>query len=225
MRIARMALPLVLLTLALAMAGCCGGQPGMRADIPPADLPDNPDPCVQYCREWVPPVYRKVPKMVKVCDGTTRTVETTEMLTEYHEVKVKPCECDIKYGCGDSCEETVVEAQAGGWRWVNKSGCWKYEYCPPRYKWCNRVVKEEGIEYCVERPAKYETVATSRPVKKSRCEYVPATYKTVYVNELYRPGHYVWKAKTDCSGCEGNSCWKQGPRIKRVVARDCACSN
>ena len=81
------------------------------------------------------------------------------------------------------------------------------------------------IEYCVEQAAEYETVATSRPVRRLRKEYVPATYKIKYVDELYRPGHYVWKASYDCNGCEGNSCWKQGPRAKRVVATDCATSN
>ena len=44
----------------LVLTGCATGRPDTITGLP-TDLPANPDPCMEYCREWVPPVYRKVP--------------------------------------------------------------------------------------------------------------------------------------------------------------------
>ena len=119
----------------------------------PNDLPDNPDLCATYCKEWVPPVYRKVPVLKQCAPGRIVDVPYTARRTVVENVQIRPRCVANRAGCGTSCEESLVQVKPGGYRWgQTDSGCWKNEYCCPEYKWCNRVVSEEGIEYCVERP-------------------------------------------------------------------------
>ncbi|MDJ0976167.1 MAG: hypothetical protein QNJ98_17030 [Planctomycetota bacterium] len=191
----------------LFLAGC--SSTAGRADTIsglPTDLPTSPDPCMQYCREYVPPVTRKVPKLVKCAPGQVKEEQYTVMETTYRDVQVKPKTFACRTGCGTTCEEQLVETKPGGYRWVQTAGgCWKYEYCPPEFKWCTRTVKEEGVDYCVETPAEYKTVAESRPVVKTRRRYVPPKYEIRYVDQEYQPGHWRWRASPkpagDSCGC------------------------
>lgn len=179
----------------LLLTGCSNLRTGSGSSVGtlPGDLPPNPDPCMSYCKEWVPPVMRKVPKLVKCRPGTVKETPYTVMETSYDDVLVSPRTCDCRTGCGTTCEEQLVEQKPGGYRWVQTAGgCWKYEYCAPKFKWCKRTIREEGVDYCVETPPEYKTVARSRAVQKTRRQYVPPQYEIRYVEQEYSPGHYRW---------------------------------
>ena len=183
------------------MAGC-GCDP-----LPPADLPLNPDPCLKYCADVEPAIYRDVPRIVQTCGPTTREVTVVERETRYEEVMIKPETCKTCTLPGSTCDQSLVQVQPGGWKWENEGsrcgdgGCWQYKYNAPKYEWCNRTVKEEGIEYCTQQPAEYETRAYTVPVTRTRTEYVPAQYEIVWGKELYRPAQRVWRTTQDC-GCD-----------------------
>lgn len=224
--------PVLLAAAALLLAGCsssagmrgnaCGrcsdgpGPCGVKA--PPNDLPRDPNPKLKYCRVWVDDVYRDVPKLVPVC-GCTKPVDT--VVTETHFVtKATPGRC---YDCTTpscDCDETAVQVCPGGYRWQEIEGCWKYAYCPPKYKWCKKQVHEEGISYCMEEPTTYETVAVRDQKVVRDYQYTPPGYKTVWCKELYKPGHWEWVAHDDCGPSPSCDCCK--PYVYRV-GRDCAC--
>lgn len=198
MRNLRTWMPIVAATAALLiMAGCSSTRDNSIGAIP-TDLPANPNPCASYCKEWVPPVSRKVPKLVKCCPGSIEETPYTVMETTYEDVLVKPRTCECRTGCGTTCEEQLVETRPGGYRWTQTAGgCWKYEYCKPDFKWCKRTVTEDGVDYCVEQSPEYRTVARTREVRKTRRQYVPPKYEIRYVDENYAPGHYRWRASYD----------------------------
>jgi hypothetical protein len=124
------------------------------------------------------------------------------METRYEEICVKPRETCVNLTPGTSCEQAVVQTRPGGWRWREQEpGCWKYCYEPPCYTWCNKVVEEEGIAYCTESPPEYRTVVRHEPVTRYRTEYEPGRYEIVYQKEVYRPGHWEWRATQECSDC------------------------
>ncbi len=203
----------------LFLAGCATSTQRGTARALPQDLPRNPDPCMEYCKEWVPPLSRKVPKLVKCAPGGVKESTYTVMETEYEDVLVKPRQFGCRTGCGTSCEEQLVETKPGGYRWVQTTGgCWKYEYCPPAFKWCTRTVKEEGVDYCVETPPEYKTVARSKPVVKTRRQYVPPKYEIRYVDQQYVPGHYRWKASQAGSG---SSCGCRPAGKKTKILETC----
>lgn len=185
-------------------AGCSSSGAAGCTDcaIPPQDLPPEPVPCATYCKEYVEPVYRKVPTLVEVCPAKTVCEKDTIMETRYREVMVEGPKCKTcEYG-GGKCDQALVQAKPGGWRWKSKDDCcWKYEYDCPEYKWCNKVVEEESVKYCCETAPKYETRAYSVPIEVTRRVKIPAKYEVKYVDKLYRPGHYRWvgKADQDCS--------------------------
>ena len=136
----------------------------MLGALPP-DLPDNPEPCVSYCKESVAPTYRMVPKLVQVEPERIRTVSETVMEMRAREVLVKPTTNKAYEKCGTRCEQEMVQVKPGGFRWVHdqECDCWQYCDAPPEYKWCNKVTEEEGIRYCVEQPAEYKTVVDTVP--------------------------------------------------------------
>lgn len=216
-------------TSALFLGGCTtnwstGPQCGKTL---PQDLPDNPDPCATYCKEWVPPVYRDVPRLRETCPARTVQVPYVARRTRYETVQTKPREVACRSGCGQTCEESLVQVRPGGHRWVQTDdGCWKYEYCCPKYKWCNRIEHENGIEYCVERPPEYETVAYTECEQRTAPVRKPAEYEVVYEKELYKPGHWRWRAHYDpcgpCTKCEKDRC---GCRKTYNVVVDRKCKN
>lgn len=167
----------------------------------PTDMPKDPDPCVKYCRVWVPPVYRNVPKLEIASPGYMQSVDRTVMQTHFVERQVKPARGYHVSAEPALCQQTGVEVTPGGWRWQDTGcGCWKYCYTPPAYNWCTKTVKEEGISYCNEEPAEYETVAYTCPKKTCVSRYVPQQYRTVWVRECVTPGHWQWVAKDDACG-------------------------
>lgn len=102
--------PALLAAAALLVGGCASGGGsrvrGVNAcgtgtmtgpcsiKAPPTDLPQDPNPRLKYCRVWVPPVYRKVPKLVEVC-GCTKPVDTEVTQTRFV-TQATPGRC---YGC------------------------------------------------------------------------------------------------------------------------------
>ncbi len=219
---ASLLMPAILaIATAFVLAGCqssgvgCGDCAGA---LPPTNLPPSPDPCATYCKEYVAPVTRKVPKLVKLASCGWKESQVCVHEVSYDDVVTKPATCGCaKKTCGTTCNESLVMIKPGGYRWLqNQDGCWKYEYCKPEYKWCERTTKEEGIEYCYDTPAEYETVARTRKVMKTRREYVPAKYGIKYVDEVYQPGHYRWRASVDCSPCQKPLC-ECAPRGAKTV--------
>jgi hypothetical protein len=237
MRIAAFgALAALLVVVAGGLVGCQGldyARPcrGELAQLP-VDLPANPDPTKKYCKVWVPATYRKVPKLVQCAPGCEKSVDVTVMETTAREVLVRPCSRKCATTCGTTCNEALVQVKPGGYRWEDCGGCWQYKYRPPQYKWCHKTVKEDGIGYCLETPAEYETVVETRPVRKTRTEYVPPKYRVAYVNEVFTPGHYEWRAEGECACTPDRRRWST-PRLQSKtttgcpprpkVALDCGC--
>jgi hypothetical protein len=156
---------------------------------------------------WVPPVYRKVPRIVPECAGCVEVPEVVERV-RFAEVCVKPTEVRRIKTPDTRCEVAAVQQTPGGWKWKRTEGdCWKYVYEPPCYAWCNKTVGEDGIEYCAETPAEWKTVAWTERSVCMRKEPTPTRYKTVWCDEVYEPGHYEWQASGICNGCvECNRC-------------------
>lgn len=220
----------LLCMLVIGLGGCASQSAGIEQTRSlPTDLPPNPDPTKKYCKVWVPPTYRKVPKLVQCDGGYTTQEEVVVNRTTAHEVMVKPAEQRRNQTCGTDCEDSLVQVKPGGYRWEHDGTCWQYKYRCPEYKWCKRKVQEEGIKYCYDIPAEYETVATTQQVKQMRDVYVPAKFKTIWVDEVWEPGRWEWRAH-DAPGCTpdrrqwgppqnmGRQC---APR--RAPALDCGC--
>jgi hypothetical protein len=240
MRMARnLALTIVGVAL-VTLTGCASGPtpdslagPCCGLGAIPTDLPANPDPCQKYCRVWVPAEYRKVPKLVKCKASCTRTVEVPIKVMRAYEVQVKPRTGYCASTCGKDCEDTLVQVKPGGYRWEeSEAGCWQYCYRKPAYKWCKKNVQEEKITYCVETPPEYETRVETTDAVRLRTEYVPPEYEIRYVRELYRPGHWEWRATPGCDAMPPDSrCWtppqKMGRKCNdcrpRLPALDCGC--
>lgn len=195
--------------MAAAFAGCSSGSAryGSCASLPP-DLPTDPEPCTTYCRVWVPPVYRQVPKLVQVQPPHMVSQEETVCRLRFQEVCVRPRETRVCRTPDTRCESSLVQVKPGGYKW-KPSGedpcgqeCWEYCYEPPAYQWCNKVVTQEGIEYCTEVPPEYKTVAYREPVTECRDVCVPGEYKVEWVQEVYRPGYWAWKPSKNCTDCD-----------------------
>lgn len=217
-----------LMVLAVAMvgllAGCQTSKPCCDevGALPPAGLPDSPSPCATYCKEWVPPVTRKVPELVKVRDGYMKETPYCVKTTSYDDVVIEPRQCACpKTTATRRCEESLVEVKPGGHRWVqNDDGCWKYQYCNPEYKWCTRTRVEEGVEYCVDKPPVYETVERVNHEMKMRREYVPAEYAIRYREQVYEPGRYRFRATQDCNNCVTGAC-NDRKSYRTVLTENC----
>jgi hypothetical protein len=195
----------------------CGGLP--------TDLPKDPDPCLKYCKTWVPPVYRDVPSL-EMTPGCLHSVDRKVMKTCFVEREVKPRECNYLTKENCPCDATAVEVCAGGWKWQEVGcDCWKYCYQPPSYKWCPKTVTEEKICYCAETPPEYETVAVHCPSTTCDVKYVPPTYNVVWNRECYRPGHYVWVPQDDaCGSCQREPCTPRTyyvPTPKAGITKTC----
>ncbi len=192
----------------LGLVGCQSApRGGVGCGVLPTDLPPDPLPCTTYCRVWVPPVYRNVPRLVMVSPPRTQVTPETVMRTRFRDVCVKPAEQRVCQTPDLRCDQAVVQVKPGGYVWKRVPGpggadCWKYCYEPGCYQWCNKVVTERGIQYCTEIPPKYMTEAWSEPVTRCREEYVPGTYRVQWVKELYTPGYWAWKPSENCAECE-----------------------
>lgn len=217
---------------ALTLVGCSAGRASLQSDnfdygtasVLPPDLPANPKPCTQYCKEWVPPTYRMVPKLVQCGCADTRVIEHQAYETRAREVLVKPKTIKTYERCGQTCDQELVQIKPGGFRWVGANGCYQYcEQCP-EYKWCNKKVGEEGIRYCVEDPAKYKTIVETVPVTRRRVEYVPPKYEIKYVRELYQPGHHEWVGRCDPSCSNDTRKWSK-PFRGTALTCDCPSTN
>lgn len=203
---------LALLCVSVAgLAGCASRNAGIQDTMrAPSDLPTNPDPTKKYCKVWVPPVYRKVPKVVVAEAGYTTEEPILVNRTTAYEVETKPAELRRGQTCGTDCEDSLVMVKPGGYRWQHDGTCWQYKYQCPEYKWCAKKVQEDGIKYCYEIPAEYETVAKTEQVTKMQPRYVPAKYKTVWVEEVWKPGRWEWRSHA-AADCTPDSRRWQGP--------------
>jgi hypothetical protein len=203
----------VLAILASAgLAGCASASARAATGALPPDLPTAPQPGARYCRVLVPPTYRDVPTLVCEGGGCEKVAETV-METRLREVCIRPRQERIVCLPGKSCEQTVVQTRPGGYRWVERGGCWEYCYMPPCYQWCERTVTEEGIRYCAETPPVYRTVAETVPVTRYRSVYVPPKYKVRWVKELYRPASWEWQMTPGC----GSICPEPCPKLETVA--------
>ena len=201
MRHARFGLNLALLALfgvaLISLGGCSSVVGGCCPDdirSLPQDLPATPDPTKKYCKVWVPPVYRNVPRLVKADCGCTTREEITVMEVSARDVCVKPAERRTGQTCGTDCDDSLVQIKTGGYRWEHDGTCWQYKYRCPQYKWCKKNVREDGIDYCYETPAEYKTIVESTPVERQRVKYTPPKYEMKYKKEIFRPGHWEWRA-------------------------------
>lgn len=199
---ARLAFALGVLVLVAGLAGCAtSNREAFSMGTLPSDLPEDPSLCTQYCRVWVPPVTRKVPYLVQKTPCCTQEVDVPACEIRYRDVCVRePCTKNL---CtpGRECEMAAVQVRPGGWKWVEDNGCWTYCYQDPCYQWCNKVVSEDGIEYCMDVPGEYRTVAETVPVTRTRTEYIPGEYCVQYRDEVYRPGRWEWQPKCKCTDC------------------------
>ncbi len=218
-----------LVALTVVLVGCQSGRSGMN--VLPADLPTNPEPCTKYCKVWVDPVYRDVPVIARTKPGCVERVPETVCETRYREVCVKPrCQYDVRMA-GKQCDQAVVQVRPGGYKWKRDGECWKYCYEEPCYRWCNKVVQEEGIEYCMEVPPEYRVEAYHEPVTRYRTCRTPAEYCVEWVKEVYSPGHYEWQPTKECTSCDCPAPCPQVPMRKspcpneRGVLSDCPRTN
>jgi len=208
---------------AIALTGCAANTERVTGTAwgVPQDLPANPAPGKRYCKVFVPPTYRMVPKLCKVDAGGMKTEQITVMKTTAKEVCVRPSETRTVRGCDSRCEKTAVQVKPGGYRWEKDcKDCWQYKYRPPAYKWCDKTVQEEGIKFCYQTPPEFKTVVTTKPVCRERKSYVPPQYKVTWVKEEFTPGHCEWLAKDGC----GKTCDRRGAKnytMKRVRSRSC----
>ena len=118
----RAVLGLAVAVVALGLAGCSASPkasfPGSFAERPvlgalPPDLPQNPEPCVSYCREEVPATYRMVPKLCQVDCAKTVNIEETVYEMRAREVEVTP-RCTKTYeACGERCQQELVQVKPG----------------------------------------------------------------------------------------------------------------
>jgi hypothetical protein len=224
----------ILLGVALVIAmlvpmGCASSRAGMN--VLPADLPANPEACTSYCKVWVDPVYRDKPVLCQTKPGCTETVPETVMKTRYREVCEQPtCYYDVRMA-GKQCDQAVVQVSPGGYKWKRDGQCWKYCYEEPCYQWCNKVVQEDGIEYCMEVPAEYRVEAYHEPVTRYRSVRTPPEYGVKWVKELYTPGHYEWQPTKNCTDCDCPGPCAPVPMRKspcpdeRMIAPGCPRSN
>jgi hypothetical protein len=216
---------LATLVVVLALAGGCRCGPQMPVDcdcpcggIDP-QLPADPNPCTKYCKVWVPPVYRDVPKVVQTCGCTVVQVPEKVQRVRFEDVCVKPRTCKIGCMPGTKCEQQAVQVRPGGFRYVQDGpNCWKYCYVKPCYQWCNKVVYEDGIEYCAESAPEYKTVARTEEQTVYRNVYVAPETKVQWVKEVYQPGHWEWRATHDCCDC---ICDKPCPTIECLERKPC----
>ncbi len=215
----------------LVLGGCtsAGTNSGLAQALP--DLPDNPDPTKRYCKVWVPPKTRMVPKLVQVCGGRMETENITVMKTTARDVMVEgPIERPVD-PCRQRCTDTLVQVKPGGYRWECDGDCWQYRYRAPEYKWCSKTVEEKKVKYCYTHPPKYETVVETTPVKRCRQKYVPPQYETKWVEEVYEQGRWEWRATTKCDPAPDCREWspkhvyesKCGGCPKPAPALDCSC--
>jgi hypothetical protein len=176
---------------------------------------------MKYCKVWVPPVYRKVPRLERVCGGPRRT-EKTVIETCF----VTECTKGQRYGCTTpscDCDEVAVQVCPGGYRWQQADdGCWRYCACEPRYKWCKKQVHEDGITYCGEIPPEYHTVPVRTEKRVCDTVYEPSSWTTVWCDECYQPGHWEWVSKYDCSA-PAPSCDCCAPRTYPISSH-CSCA-
>jgi hypothetical protein len=187
------------------LAGCATGRGA--GECLPTDLPDNPQPCTKYCRVWVPPTYRKVPRLCPECPETVEVPHVVDRV-RFREVCVKPSEVKWCRTPDTRCEVAAVQTTTGGWKWKRDGqDCWKYVYEPPCYAWCTKNVGEESISYCTQTPAEYKTVAWTERQVFTRVEQGQPRYRVQWVDEVYEPGRYEWVASGICNGCvECNRC-------------------
>jgi hypothetical protein len=179
-------------------AGCSHHDCGCGPAAPPSDLPKDPNPCLKYCRVWVEPVYRDVPRLTCDCGHACKNERIVEE-TCFETV----CVPGKRYGCTTperDCDVTAVQVCPGGYRWREaEDGCWRYCECQPTYKWCKKQIHEDGIAYCMDEPPEYKTVAVKTERRVCDVDYTPSGYKTTWCKELYKPGHWEWVLKDDCS--------------------------
>jgi hypothetical protein len=211
----RIAVVLGLIVALGALAGCASTVRSTFGTLPP-DLPEEPEPCTTYCKVWVPPVYRDVPKLVTVRPPCTVSEPETICRTQLEEVCVKPRTNRICKSPAWKCEQAVVQTRPGGYKWKQDgAGCWKYCYEEPCYQWCSKRVTEGGIEYCVEDPPEYRVVAHTEEATVLRQRCLPGEYKTVWTKEVYVPGHWEWQPKKSCLDCDCPGPCPTIPRKKR----------
>ena len=228
----RWALLALLCVSMVGLAGCAARTGNVEQSVrAPADLPANPDPTKKYCKVWVPPVYRKVPKVVQTAASYTTQEPVMINRTRAYEVQTKPAEVRRGQTCGTECDDNLVMVKPGGYRWEHDGSCWQYKYRCPEYKWCKKKVREEGIDYCYEIPAEYETVAKTEQVCVMRDKYVPAKYKTIWVEEVWKPGRWEWRASDACGCTPDRRPWMGPTHMGRkcapppaAPALDCGCA-
>jgi hypothetical protein len=189
----------------MACAPCRGACGGCGPAAPPSDLPKDPALCMKYCRVWVPPVYRDVPRLTPVCGNPCRT---EKLVTETcFRTVCTPGKC---YGCTTperDCEAVAVQVCPGGYRWQEvEGGCWRYCECKPSYKWCKKQVHEDGIDYCMNEPPEYRTEVVKTDRRVCDVVYEPPTYKTTWCKECYTPGHWEWRLEHACDPCPPKEC-------------------
>lgn len=200
------------------LAGCTSAAnsgTGLAKALP--DLPVNPDPSKRYCKVWVPAKTRMVPKLVQTCGSSMKEECITVNQTRAREVMVQgPIERPVD-PCRQRCTDTLVQTKPGGYRWECDDECWQYRHRAPEYKWCSKTVEENKVSYCYTHPPKYETVVETRPVTRTRNTYVPPQYETQWVEEVYEPGHWEWKATPSCGPSKDCRTWSK----KHVYKSDC----
>ena len=218
---------------AAALAGCQGSG-GQYARALPGDLPASPEPGQRYCKVWVPPQYRTVPKLVKASGPSMKTETITVLKTTANEVMVQgPEEHNVSQGA-HTCNSTLVQTKPGGYHWEKDSaGCWQYKHRLPEYQWCDKTVQEDGVKFCYTTPPKYETVVETRPVQTCRQSYVPPKYEVRYEQELYKPGHWEWRSQKACGSMptQDTRAWSSEQLVKERCVRpapaapalDCGC--
>ena len=174
----RHALAIAIAVIGFGAAGCSSGRSTESSRIP---FPVGVDDCSVYCRVWVPPTYRDVPKVVCCKPGRLEREVVCAKKVEFDEVcrpgsyvkKCLPCRCHT--------EEAYVPDCPGSHKWVPTTcgctceDCFRYERTPPTYKLCEKTVTDKGVEYCAYHEPEYDVVACAKTVKECVDVYKPGS--------------------------------------------------
>ncbi|MCC7140259.1 MAG: hypothetical protein IT460_17700 [Planctomycetes bacterium] len=200
-----MAVPRLLVAataVATLVLSACASSSGRRPSAPP--FPTDPDVDATYCRVWVPPTYREVPRLVECAPcrvehekAFRRELTFKEVCTPgSYETKCTPCRTRT---------EVEVQATPGRTDWAKvdcgcgTGECYRPVEVPPTTCSCEKTVTEKGVSYCAFHAPTYDVVMKEKRVCVDRPVHVPAEYRVVWEKQEFEPGRWEWHKRTDCA--------------------------
>lgn len=208
MAVLRLAVVVAAAVATLSLAACAGSPARSSGRPAPPPFPTDPDVDASYCRVWVPPTYREVPRLVECapsrCDSEKvwrRELTFSEVCTPgSYETKTTPCRTRT---------EMEVQATPGRTEWATvdcgcaPGECFHPVRVPPTTCTCEKTVTEKGVSYCAFTPPTYDVAMKEKRVCVERPVYHPAEYRVVWEKQEFEAGRWEWRKRTDCAqpGC------------------------